>query len=435
MPRRNLLVLLAMTLVALLCYQRVQKNIYGRVLANAMSKIENRYLEPIQASQLFEGAMEGMLGKLDDYSAYISPADLQNFHETIDQEFGGVGVEVALDSETKQITVLCPLLGSPAYKAGIRAGDRILRIRETSTQGMSLSDAAALLRGKPGDTVTLTVLHEGEEKPAEVAIVREVIQANTVRGDTRNADGSWNFFLAGRNRIGYVRISSFTDNTTAELSRALDWLAEHDLRGLVLDLRDDPGGYLTAAVAVCKLLIPPGVIVTTRGRDGRVSRTFGTNRRGPFADFPLAVLVNQNSASAAEIVAACLQDHDRAVIVGQRTYGKGTIQEIIDLENGCGAMKVTSASYWRPSGKRIARPRNPSPNDTWGVMPDAGYEVTVKDEELNRWRQWRFHRDMYQSAANGGPSKDGAEPFTDRPLVRAVEYLEMQAGSDKKAES
>ena len=184
----------------MLCHQRVQKNVYGRVLANTMAKIENRYLEPIQPSQLFERAMEGMLGKLDDYSAYISPDNLKQFHETIDQEFGGIGVEVALDPQTRQLTVLCPLLESPAYKAGVRAGDHILRIRDVSTQGMSLADAASLLRGKPGESVTITVLHEGEEKPVEVTIVREVVQADTVRGDTRNADGSWNFFLAGHDR-------------------------------------------------------------------------------------------------------------------------------------------------------------------------------------------------------------------------------------------
>ena len=185
MPRRNLLVLVAVTLVALLCYQRVQKNPYGHVLANAMTTIENRYIEPVQASKLFERAMDGMLDKLDDNSAYITPADLQEFQQSIDLQFEGVGMEVALDPQTKQLMVLSPLAGSPAYKAGIRAGDKILRIGADSTQGMSLRDAVGLLRGKPGTPVTLTVLHEGEEKPTEITIVRGTIQVDSVRGDTR----------------------------------------------------------------------------------------------------------------------------------------------------------------------------------------------------------------------------------------------------------
>ena len=171
------------------------------------------------------------------------------------------------------------------------------------------------------------------------------------------------------------------------------------MRGLVLDLRDDPGGYLNAAIDVCDMLVPSGVIVTTRGRDGRISHTYAASGDAPFTDFPMAVLINQNSASAAEIVAACLQDHHRAVIVGQRSYGKGTIQEIIDLESGCGAMKLTTASYWRPSGQNIARPHNAGPEDTWGVTPDEGYEVAVKDDDFNRWQLWRFHRDAVQTKA------------------------------------
>ena len=431
MPRRNLFVLVAVTLVALLCYQRVQKNPYGRVLAQAMTKIENRYLEPIRTSELFEGAMDGMVGRLDDYSAYITPADLQEFHESIDQEFGGVGMEVALEPQTRQLTVLSPLVGSPAYKAGIRAGDKLLRIGQASTQGMSLKDAVGLLRGKPGDLVALTVLHEGEEKPVEITIVRNVIQVDTVWGDTRNADGSWNFFLEGRDRIGYIRISSFTDKTVDELRQALDWLSEHDMRGLVLDLRDDPGGYLDAAVDVCDLLIDSGVIVTTRRRDGRISRTYAASGQGRFTDFPMAVLVNQQTASAAEIVAACLQDHHRAAIVGGRTYGKGTVQEVIDLEKGCGALKLTTSSYWRPSGKNIHRPPTAGIKADWGVSPDEGCKVALTSEEQTRWRLWRAHRDAFQSAANNGKGKKDAEPFVDRALWRAVECVEKEAGGKR----
>jgi carboxyl-terminal processing protease len=425
MPRRNLLWLIAITLVSLLCYQRVQRNPYGRVLGDAISKIERRYLEPIESLDLFEGAMDGMLGQLDDYSAYVRPADLPAFHESIDQQFPGVGMEVGLDPETRQLTVLSPLVGSPAYVAGIRAGDRLLRIDGSATQGMSLKDAVGLLRGEPGSAVTLTIQHEGDEKAIEVRIVRDIIQAPTVVGDTRNADGSWNFFLEGHDRIGYVRINSFVDKTVSDLQQALEWLQEREMRGLMLDLRDDPGGLLSSTVDVCDLFIDSGVIVTTRRRDGQISETYEASGNGPFTDFPIAVLVNNHTASAAEIVAACLQDHHRAVVVGQRSFGKGTVQEVMDLENGCGAMKLTTAGYWRPSGKNIHRLRNAGDKDEWGVRPDEGCEVVLDATELAKWRLWRQQRDIYKP--NGAPKP--AEPFVDRQLMRAVEYVEKTAGS------
>lgn len=432
MPRRNLLALLTVTLVALLCYQRVQRNPYGRVLGSVISKIENQYIDPIRGPDLFEAAMDGMVGKLDENSAFIPASVLPAFRKEIDQEFGGVGIEVAMDPQTRQLTVLSPLVGSPGYKAGIRAGDRIVRIGEVSTQGMSLKDAVALLTGKVGKAVTLTILHEGEDKPTEIRVVREKIQVPTVQGDTRNADGSWNFFLGGRNRIGYIRVTSFTDKTADDLKTALDWLTVHEIRGLVLDLRDDPGGYLDAAVDVCDMLIDSGVIVTTRRRGGRISETYAASERGPFTDFPVVVLVNQHSASAAEIVAACLQDHHRATTVGQRSYGKGTVQEVVPLEEGCGAMKITTASYWRPSGKNIQRPREAGANTEWGVSPDEGCKVVLTDNEQSQWQQWRSHRDAFQPGDNRGGADNKTESFVDRQLVKAVECLEKAGGSREK---
>jgi carboxyl-terminal processing protease len=427
MPRRNLLVLLTVTLVALLCYPRVQKNRYARVLADAMATIESRYVEPIDGSSLFEGAMDGMMDRLDGNSAFIAAADLPEFDKIVDQEYVGVGIVVALEPRAKQLTVLSLLAGMPAYQAGIRAGDKILRIDETSTRGMSLADAVNLLYGQPGEPVTLTVTHEGEETPVQVTIVREKIQVPTVVGDVRNADGSWDFFLPGRDRIGYVRVRSFTDTTAGELAEALRRLSDGGMRGLVLDLRDDPGGYLDAAVDVCDSLIDSGVIVTTRRRDGRLGKPYTASGTGQYTDFPIAVLVNENTASAAEIVAACLQDHRRAAVVGQRTYGKGTVQEVLRLEEGCGAMKLTVASYWRPSGKNIQRPRDADQQAAWGVSPDEGYKVSLGNDEQSRWRAWRARRDVLQSGAKNGHEKETAEPFVDRPLARAVEYVEKEA--------
>lgn len=434
MPRRNLLILFLVVLIAVLCRERVQSNPYGRVLANAMNRIERNSLDPVGELKLFEGAMDGMLGQLDDYSTYISPRDLPEFQEIVDLQFAGVGIEVAIDPTTKQLMVLSPVQNSPAARAGILAGDRILRIGKTSTAGMSFNDALVLLRGKKGEPVMLTILHEGETKSQEIEIVREIVQMESVLGDTRNADGTWNFFLAGYDHIGYIRINSFTDATIIELRQTLASMTQEGMRGLVLDLRDNPGGYLDAAVNVCDLLIDSGVIVTTRRREGRISKTCSATGDAPFANFPIAVVINQNSASAAEIVAACLQDHKRAVIVGQRSYGKGTVQEMIHLEQGCGAMKLTTSSYWRPSGKNIQRPRNATDKDNWGVSPDKGCKVVFTNDEFTQWQLWRARRNVNQPVDAKAPAKNGEKqkPFVDRQRLRAIECVEKEAASENR---
>lgn len=427
MPRRNLLFLLSVGLVSLICYQKVQPNRYGRVLVDAMGQIEERYLEPIGQEELFEAAMEGMVGRLDENSAFISPKMLSQFWETIEQEFGGIGIRILVDPNTSELTVVRPLVGTPAYKAGICAGDKILKIDGQSTQGLSAEDATARMRGEPGQPVTLSILHEGDQEPVEIKIVRAIIQVNTLWGDTRKADGSWNFFVEGHEGIGYLRITTFAQKTPDELRQALT-LIKPNMQGLILDLRDNPGGSLAAAEAVCDMFIDSGVIVTTRRRSGKtIARA---TKSGTWLDFPMAVLVNQYSASASEIVAACLQDHKRAVVVGQRTYGKGTVQEVINLEGGQGALKLTTAVYWRPSGKNIHRRRGAGKDAEWGVMPDKGYEVVVEGEDLARLRDWRFHRDGYRPTDNGnGSGGDQPESFVDPQLAKAVEYIEEEVAN------
>ncbi len=428
MPRRNLALLLAITLVSLLCYQHAERNDGARVLVGAMETIENRALEEVETQELFEGAIEGMLDKLDDeHSAYITPQAIEAFYETLDQEFGGVGMEVGLDRKTNQLMVMSPLVGTPAYKAGIRAGDRILRIAGQSTQGMSLKEAVALMRGKPGDPVALTILHEGEQEPVDMEIVRAKIQVDTVLGDTREADGSWNFTLESHPKIGYVRVTSFTEQTASELRRAIDGLLRGGMEGLILDLRDDPGGLLTTAVKVSDMFIDAGAIVSTRDRHGRIAGTTEqATAAGTYPDFPMVMLVNGSTASASEIVSACLQDHGRAVIVGQRTYGKGTVQEIINLEGDRGALKLTTRSYWRPSERNIHRHRDDPEDADWGVSPDPGHEVALDAEELTRWRVWRRQRDVNQEPeAENGPNGEAPEPFVDRQLQEAIEVVEQ----------
>jgi carboxyl-terminal processing protease len=423
MPRRSLLFILAVGVFALVCYQKVQTNQYGRILSDSMELIDRLSLEKVDDAELFEGAMNGMVGRLgDEYSSYIPPKTLPDFREAVDQQFGGVGMQVSIDPHTRFITVDASWIGTPAHEAGVRAGDKILRIGSQSTQGMSLQDALSLMRGKPGEQVDFTVLHQGADKPVEINITRAVIQIPTVLGDTRNADGSWNYFLPGPDRIGYVRVISFADKTPADLKQALDWLMGHDIQGLILDLRENPGGLLSAAIEICDMFISSGIIVTTRGREGTILEKYEAGGKGQFTKFPMVVLVNHDSASASEIVAACLQDHRRATIVGQRTWGKGTVQQIIDLSDAWGALKLTTASYWRPSNKNIHRGRDAGENDAWGVQPDPGCEVVVEGDELTRLALWQLHHTFSQAA--GKKIEAGQNTIAiDRQLAVALKVL------------
>jgi carboxyl-terminal processing protease len=429
MPRRNLHLLLAVAVVSLVCYLQKERSRYGHALVDVLHQIERRYLEPVDGATLFEGAVEGMVGRLDEHSAYISPKNLPEFNETISRQFVGVGMEIAIEPKSRQLMVVAPLAGSPAWEAGIRAGDKILSIDGLATQGIAIKDAERRIRGKPGSPVTLSLLHEGEKKPVELSIMRAVIHADTVLGDTRRADSTWNWFLAGYDRIGYLRINSFAENTEKEMAAALDRLAANRARGVILDLRNNPGGLLEAGVSVADMFLDSGVIVTTRSRGGRVRQTYSADGKAILPDVSMAILVNQYTASAAEIVAACLQDHGRAVIVGQRTYGKGTVQELIDLEENQGLLKLTTASYWRPSGRDISRPKNADADHDWGVTPNRGFEVSLEGEELARWFRWRAQRDTRRPSPGATPrDEEDPRPQADAALMKAVDYIEQATG-------
>ncbi len=429
MPRRNFNALLVLGIISLACALRADR--HGQTLIYALNQISARSLDEVDRDSLFQGAMEGMVGRLDDHSAYITPEQVPQFRQTLDQRFGGVGIQVSVDPQTGYLTVLSPLVGSPAQKAGILAGDQILRVDGESTEGMSIPECVDRIQGKPGTPVVLTVLHAGADKPVDIEVVRAVIRVDTVLGDVRLPDGSWDFFLEGHEGIGYLRINTFAEDTGTEIRQALAGLQEAGMRGLILDLRNDPGGLLGAAIEVADLFIREGIIVTTRNRHGDIRQAFAASGTGPYTDFPMVVLVNQYSASASEIVAACLQDHGRAVVVGQRTYGKGTVQEIIELGPGRGTLKLTTASYWRPSGRNIHRVLDADEDDDWGVSPDEGFDVPLDNEELARLSLWRNRRDMYRvlgdAPANDDddlPPPDAPVAEVDRALARAIEYLE-----------
>ena len=427
MPRRNFWLLATLTVVCLACSMRAHRA--AQIFSYALDLVDHYSLEPADERKLLEGALDGMMGELKDpHSVYLRPKGADELQQALDQRFGGVGLQLIVDQSTNQLTVASPLFGAPAYEAGVRPRDKILRIDGRSTQGLSLEDAAEMMKGTPGTPVVLSVQHEGEAKPVDIRIVRAIVHVDTVMGDTRNPDGSWNYFLAGCDRIGYVRINLFAKQTVEELDRVLHQLAAQSMRGLILDLRDNPGGILDAAVDVCKMFIRPGPIVSTRNRDGSIRGLAEAQEAGEFTGFPMAVLVNGQSASASEIVAACLQDSGRAAVVGQRTYGKGTVQEVLELPGREGKLKVTAASFWRPSGKNINRSPKAGENEEWGVTPDAGLDVAFSPEDLARVIRWRYERDV--SLARPAASSTAKPPppqlpvQADRQLAKAVQYVE-----------
>ena len=429
MPRRNLYLLLAIALVSLACYVKADsayRSRYGQMsdtFVEAMKQIDQHYIEPVEERRLFEAAMAGMIDQLGDpYSAYEPPQEALEFRQQLDQKFGGIGVEVVIDPATRRLTVTSPMVGTPAFDAGILSGDQIVAIDGQTTEGMEYEEARRRLRGEPGESVTLSILHPGQPTPQEIKLVRAIIKIPSVLGDTRDELGRWRFTLAEQPDIGYVRIISFGEQTVAELDAALKELEKQQVRGIVIDLRHNFGGILRSAVAACDLFVHEGIIVTTRGRDKQQNlEVFGASGKARYTSWPMVVLVDHWTASAAEIVAACLQDHHRAVVVGERTWGKGTVQNVIPLEGGKSALKLTVATYWRPNEINIHRSASASEDDEWGVKPDKGFEVRLNQEEQMRSADERRKRDTIAKPAGGDLS-----PLFDPPLDKAVEHLKRR---------
>lgn len=401
-----------------------------RAFAESFEQIERNYVKEVDRRELMEAAVEGMLEELDPYSNYIDPQELADFNQQVNQKFGGIGIQVTGPPApgVERLTVISPLPGTPAYKAGVRAGDVIMEIEGQSTKGYTVEDAVKLLKGKPGKPVTIGVKHVGSDEIERITIERAVIQVATVLGDRYKSNGEWDYMLDDENKIGYIRLSHFSRRTADELRKVLGELQDRGLQGLILDLRFNPGGLLTQAIEVSDLFIEQGTIVSTDGRN-TPKREWTASRQGTFSDFPMAVLVNRYSASASEIVSACLQDHDRAVIVGHRTWGKGSVQKVIKLEDGDSALKLTTASYHRPSGENIHRFPDSKKSDEWGVHPDEGFRIEFSPEEIEQYLKYRRKRDVL--------SRDGPPPsdFEDRQLNAALEYIRERLGVETPAEA
>jgi len=395
-----------------------------RRLVDVMDEVERKYVDKgVTRQQLLEAAIRGVMSELDPYSSYISPKEIARFRTDVDQKFGGIGIQVGVKNNL--ITVISPSIGSPAYKAGVQAGDQIVEIEGKSAEGISVPEAVKKLKGEPGTEVTFTIARPSTGERKVIKVVRKVVILETVLGDLRNADDSWNFLIDDKARIGYIRISAFSGDTAARLRVVLRELHGQGMRGLILDLRFNPGGLLRSAVETCDMFLDEGVIVRIKTRNGTVN-TRKARERGTFKTVPMAVLVNRYSASASEIVSACLQDHKKAVVIGERTWGKASVQSIVELQGG-GAIKLTTASYHRPNGENIHKPKNPKPDDKWGVMPDDGYRIRLPLDEFSKLHAYRHQRDIIR--ANGEKPKESK--FVDRQLKKAQEYLSAKMAKAK----
>ena len=325
-----------------------------RTFTEVFAKIKNDYVEPIDDKSLLEYAIRGMLSGLDPHSAYLVPDDYQELQAGTSGEFGGLGIEVGM--EDGFVKVIAPIDDTPAQRAGVEAGDLVIRLDDTPVKGMSLADAVKVMRGEPGTDIVLTIVREGEDRPIRITITRDVIHVTSVR--SRPLEPGY----------GYVRISQFQLRTGESLREEIGKLREDagddDLKGLVLDLRNNPGGVLNAAVSVSDAFLEKGIIVYTEGRMDDAKLTFSAKDSDILDGIPLVVLVNAGSASASEIVAGALQDHGRAVIMGEKTFGKGSVQTILPLGNGS-ALKLTTARYYTPSGTSI---------QARGIVPDIALD-------------------------------------------------------------
>lgn len=360
--------------------------------AKVLYYVESDYVDPVDEKTLIQGAIKGMLGTLDPHTLYLTPDIYRELKVDTVGKFGGVGLEVTLKDGI--LTVVSPMEGTPADRAGLRTGDRIIKIDGQITRDMNLSDAVKKMRGIRKSKVNLTIFREGWREPREYSLQRETINVKSVKGEL--IDGKY----------AYVRISSFQERTRDDLLKTLTTLDKSSggLKGIIIDLRNNPGGLLDQAVDVSDLFIKDGIIVSTQGRSGKMDERKATGK-SPYPTIPIAVLVNGGSASAAEILSGALQDYGRGHLIGTQTFGKGSVQTVIDMGEGTG-LKLTVARYYTPKGRRI---------DGKGIAPDE--IVKLKAPETGKAESSRAKDD-----------EEEASPKEDLQRKAAIDYLKKISG-------
>jgi carboxyl-terminal processing protease len=437
MSRRNLYLMLGCLTFALLCYKRGGQDPYARYLLEGYEKIDRYALEDVPDEELFEGAMEGMVNVLhkrgDTYSEFLAPQVAKRMGEELSQEFGGIGVVIEFRDDPRGFFVAQPPLpGRPADKAGIRRGDQIVAIDGKPLEDLGRDDFGVVLqrmRGKPRKPLELTIRKPDSDTPQRVAIVRELIGQPSIAGDVSTGPQTWEYLLDDDRRIALLRLMSFGDKTASEIEELLPKLKAEGMQGLILDVRQNPGGRLDSAVDVCQLFLPAGVLIyETRGRGNEVLEQVYSTRNGPFIDLPLVVLIDRDSASASELVAGCLKDTGRAVVGGERSFGKGTVQQLLYMQSGNRMLKLTSATFWTKGGTPIHQWPGAA---QWGVTPTAGLEVERTAEEFEAWIRARRQRDM-SAFLEAEPKESDSQPnalFRDEAVDRAVAHLQHELES------
>jgi len=369
--------------------QDTYKNL--EVFSSVLSIIQQNYVEEIDTQAVIEGAIKGMLASLDPHSSYMKPDDFKELQVETKGSFGGIGIEITIKDGL--LTVVSPIEGTPAFKKGLKAGDKIIRIEGEPTKDLSLMDAVKKLRGPKGTEVTISIHREGWNELKEITITRDVIPLHSVRSKVLEPG------------YAYVRITNFQTKTTQDLKMALDDLTEkEEIKGLILDLRNNPGGLLDQSIKVANLFLDSGVIVSTRGRLKDQNIEYKAHSHGKTYFFPLIVLVNEGSASASEIVAGALQDHKRALILGAQTFGKGSVQTIIPMQEGAG-LRLTTARYYTPNGTSI---------QAKGITPDVvvptQLEAAGSPEKKQKQPKFLREKDLRHHLKNGDIPDDEQEP-------------------------
>lgn len=467
MPPRNLNIILLAIFISWSCHVTYRRAETAMMVGDAMEMIDRYYVDPVNQQDLLTAAMDGMTSTLDRHSEYIPGAAYETFQDSINQEFAGIGILVEQPDPEQPVRVITPLVGSPAMKAGLMPDDRIIRVDGKDVAGLEIRAVSERLKGPIHTDVTVTVRRGDRE--LEFTIRRDTIELESAIGHHRGSDNRWVYRLQEQPEIAYIRLTSFGEKTVRELRDVLRDL-DNDFSGIVLDLRGNSGGLLYAASEVSNMFLETGRIVSTRTRGGDVEEVLDATAGTLVAPGkPVTVLIDGNSASASEIVAAALKDNGRATIVGTRSYGKGTVQNILPLQFGRSALRLTVARYYRPSGKNIHREEGATEEDVWGVQPNEGFQVAMDEEKLEqlvqRWRTASYpmlntggsptaenSADSEQNADQAARStasndSDAAEPQTkmtstlqlDPQLRRAVEHLRKQienpSGSAKRASS
>ena len=410
-----------------------------RLLADARQRLGKR--EDLDKGQDITFTLNGMLSKLDRHTAYIPPDILGRFNQDTQGKFSGIGVQIRKNELRDMLQVVTPIFNSPAYKAGLKANDLITTVISTvdpktgkaydepkivSTKGMTTEDAVKIILGKPGTNVKLVVEREGEPKPLEFTIKRGTVEVESVLGFKRTEKDTWNYVIDPDNKICYVRLTQFSENTYTELEKVMKTLSKQGVKGFILDLRFNPGGLLDSSIKIADLFIDDGLIVTIRKRDGSETSYVGRSD-GSYTTFPMVCLVNGYSASASEIVSACLQDHGRAIVMGSRSFGKGSVQTIHRFTTNTIAdsrLKLTTATFWRPSGRNLNKTSTPGKDtDEWGVTPNKGYELKLTTKELNDLTDHQRETEIIRAGPQPAESKT---EFHDRQLDMALDYLRGQ---------